>query len=498
MATPVIMPRQGQSVESCIFSEWYVKTGDEVKKGDLLFAYETDKAAFEGEAPEDGVLLAVFAEPGDAVDVLENIGVIGQPDEDIEPFRPGGSQEGAGAEAGSSGSVPEGAGKESSGSMSEGAGVRSSGTVTEGAGAEGSKVEAESSEMETANAKDLHHAGTPSAQQTRSAASQDTGLVAPQGNGEIKISPRARKAAGDHHINYTSITGTGPEGRIIEKDILNKLKDIPKSTPLARSISYKDHIELPQSGSGTRGKVIADDVKHSKPAPVMGGFEDKKISNIRRIIAENMHASLQNTAQLTLHTSADARKIKALRKIFKKEAEEGNKPNITINDLVCYAAVKTLGQHPEVNAHFLGDSIRHFRDVHMGFAVDTKRGLMVPTLKNASHLKLEGFAIQMKDLAAQAQSGKIDPELLTGATFTITNLGAFGIEMFTPVLNPPQVAILGLNTITMHPSQLEDGSFGFIPKIGLSLTFDHRAIDGAPAAAFLRDVKQEIENFENI
>jgi pyruvate dehydrogenase E2 component (dihydrolipoamide acetyltransferase) len=322
--------------------------------------------------------------------------------------------------------------------------------------------------------------------------------VVPQGNGEIKISPRARKAAGDHHINYTGITGTGPEGRIIEKDILNKLKEIPKSTPLARSISYQDHIDLPQSGSGTGGKVLAEDVKHSKPAPAMGGFEDIKISNIRRIIAENMHASLQNTAQLTLHTSADARKIKSLRKIFKKEAEEGNKPNITINDLVCYAAVKTLSQHPEVNAHFLGDAIRHFRDVHMGFAVDTKRGLMVPTLKNASHLKLEGFAIQMKDLAAQAQSGKIDPELLTGATFTITNLGAFGIEMFTPVLNPPQVAILGLNTITMHPSQLEDGSFGFIPKIGLSLTFDHRAIDGAPAAAFLRDVKQEIENFENI
>ncbi len=257
-------------------------------------------------------------------------------------------------------------------------------------------------------------------------------------------------------------------------------------------------MELPYKGSGPGGKVIAEDVKHSRSGITSGGFEDKKISNIRRIIAENMHASLQNTAQLTLHASADARKIKSLRSRFKKEAEEGIKPNITINDLVCYATVKALRQHPEVNVHFLGESIRYFRDIHLGFAVDTKRGLMVPTLKNANHLKLEGFAIQMKELAAQAQSGKIDPELLTGATFTITNLGAFGIEMFTPVLNPPQIAILGLNTITMHPSQLEDGSFGFIPKIGLSLTFDHRAIDGAPAAAFLRDVIQEIENFEII
>jgi pyruvate dehydrogenase E2 component (dihydrolipoamide acetyltransferase) len=177
-------------------------------------------------------------------------------------------------------------------------------------------------------------------------------------------------------------------------------------------------------------------------------------------------------------------------------AEEGNGPNITINDLVCYAAVKALIKHPGMNVHFLGDTMRYHRDVHLGFAVDTERGLMVPTLRNANHLKLDRFTIQLKELAVQAQSGKIDPELLTGATFTITNLGAFGIEMFTPVLNPPQIGILGVNNITLQPSQMEDGSFGFIPKIGLSLTFDHRAIDGAPAAAFLRDVALEIEKFD--
>lgn len=495
MATPVIMPRQGQSVESCIFSEWYLKTGDEVNKGDLLFAYETDKAAFEGEAPEDGILLAVFAEPGDAVDVLENIGVIGQPGEDIEQFRPG-IPKGTGAEAELSehegsdpeSSEPDNSGRGMTGASLEGSGpgIADSGTENSGADTEGFRIGTKSSRSETESS------GIEAERATGQANAFE------QGNGEIKISPRARKAAGDHHVNYTGIKGTGPEGRIIEKDILNKLKDIPKSTPLARSISYEDHIDLPRTGSGSGGKVIAEDVKHSKPDHASGKYEDIKISNIRRIIAENMHASLQNTAQLTLHSSADARKIKSLRSVFKKEAEEGLKPNITINDLVSYAAVKTLIHHPEVNAHFLGDSIRQFRDVHIGFAVDTKRGLMVPTLKNANHLKLEGFAIQMKELATQAQSGKIDPELLTGATFTITNLGAFGIEMFTPILNPPQVAILGLNTITMHPSPLEDGGFGFIPKIGLSLTFDHRAIDGAPAAAFLRDVKQEIENFENI
>jgi pyruvate dehydrogenase E2 component (dihydrolipoamide acetyltransferase) len=280
---------------------------------------------------------------------------------------------------------------------------------------------------------------------------------------------------------------------------MNRLAQTPRATPLAKSISYEDHVDLPSAGTGTQGKVLAEDVKkaiplaYDKPSTIIGHYEDIKISNIRKIIATNMHASLQNTAQLTLHASADARKIKSLRNTFKKEAEEGKKPNITINDLVCYATVKALNKHPEMNVHFFDDTMRYHKDVHLGFAVDTERGLMVPTLNNANHLKLDGFAIQMKELAAQAQSGKINPELLTGATFTITNLGAFGIEMFTPVLNPPQIGILGLNTITMHPSQMEDGSFGFIPKIGLSLTFDHRAIDGAPAAAFLREVKMEIE-----
>jgi pyruvate dehydrogenase E2 component (dihydrolipoamide acetyltransferase) len=315
------------------------------------------------------------------------------------------------------------------------------------------------------------------------------------GGGMVKISPRARKAAEKFHINYLSITGSGPEGRIIERDISERIKAIPRATPLARSVSFQDHIDLPVSGSGPQGKVVAADLKTTKSGFTDQEYEDRKVSNIRRIIAENMHASLRNTAQLTLHASADARRIKALRSVYKKESGTGLKPNVTINDLVCHAAVQVLVKHPEMNAHFLGDALRQFKPVHLGFAVDTDRGLMVPTLRYANVLKLEEFSAGLKELAAQAQSGKINPELLTGATFTVTNLGAFGIEMFTPVLNPPQIGILGVNTISMHPSLLEDGSFGFIPKIGLSLTFDHRAIDGAPAAAFLKDVVLAIEHY---
>lgn len=438
MATPVIMPRQGQSVESCILSEWHVEVGAKVSKGDLLFSYETDKAAFEGEAPEDGILLGIFAGPGDEVPVLQNIAVIGQEDEEIEPFRTG---------------KPE---------KDQDPGDTLSGEKTSPAEEVRQKI--------------------PSAKKNES--------------GILRISPRAKNTSTKYQVSYKGIQGTGPFGRIIEKDVLERFKTAPKATPLAKSISYQDHLDLPHQGSGPGGKITAADLRKKTGIIFSDDFEESRVSNIRKIIAENMYASLQNTAQLTLHTTADARRIKMARARIKEKMDQAVGPNITLNDIVCYATVQAIQKHPDMNAHFMGETIRRYQNVHLGFAVDTKRGLMVPTLKNANHLTLGEMSARIKDLAAMAQEGSIDPSFLKGATFTVTNLGAFGIEIFTPVLNPPQVGILGINTITFQPAQLEGGSFGFIPKIGLSLTFDHRAIDGAPAAAFLKDVKDQIEIFE--
>ncbi len=438
MAEAVIMPRQGQSVESCIFSEWFVQKGEKVKKGDLLFAYETDKAAFEQEAPADGILLATFAEEGDEIPVLETIAVIGEEGESIDEFSPG----------------------------------------------EPTSIEtkSESEDQEVTGIADE----TVTAQQQQSPTSKDI----------IKISPRARKLALKSKVNYQSSPGTGPEGRIIERDIQDLIKTQPKATPLAKAISQKEHIDLPAKGSGIGGKVLASDIRQAPSVTLADDYTDKKLSNIRKIIAENMYESLANTAQLTLHSSADARKILGARKVVKSKMAEGYTYNITINDMVSQATVKALIKHPEVNVHFLGDGIRYFQNVHLGFAVDTPRGLMVPTVKGSNHLTLEGLSAKMKELAESCLSGSIDPEALKGATFTITNLGGLGIELFTPVLNPPQAAILGINTIKHQPAQLDDGTFGFIPKIGLSLTFDHRVLDGAPAARFLQTVVKEIEEFE--
>ncbi len=438
MAEAVIMPRQGQSVESCIFSEWFIKKGEKVNKGDLLFAYETDKAAFEQEALADGVLLATFANEGDEIPVLEAIAVIGKEGDSIDEFLPGG---------GAIDAIPE--------------------QKTEVVSAVGSEID-----------------------------KAVTGTTESESDLKIGISPRAKKLAEKERLVYNSLKGTGPENRIIERDIQSALKSQPKATPLAKAIAAEEKIELPSKGSGVGGKVLAADVKQMPSVTLANDYTDKKITNIRKIIAQNMYESLANTAQLTLHTSADARKMMAIRKAVKVKMEEGYTYNITINDLVSYATIKALIRNPEINIHFMGNSIRSFSNIHLGFAVDTTRGLMVPTIQSANHLTIEGLSVRIKELATACQNGNIDPELFKGATFTMTNLGGYGIEMFTPVLNPPQAGILGVNTITQQPAQLEGGAFGFIPKIGLSLTFDHRALDGASAARFLQDVVSEIEGME--
>ena len=216
---------------------------------------------------------------------------------------------------------------------------------------------------------------------------------------------------------------------------------------------------------------------------------------MRKLIAKAMHASLQSSAQLTHHLSADARRIMALRKAVKKAVDSGYPTNITLNDMVCLAVIRALKKFPQVNAHFLGDSVRLFGKVHLALAVDTERGLMVPVVKNADDLSIQGLSGQLQAVAAACKKGSIDPDLLAAeaASFTVSNLGSYGVEMFTPVINLPQVAILGVNTIVPRPKDLGNGVYGFVPHVGLSLTYDHRALDGGEATRFVKQVANEIE-----
>ena len=422
MAVPVLMPRQGQSVESCILGQWYKSVGEAVSQGDLLFSYETDKASFEEEAKEDGILLATFFEEGDEVPVLTNVAVIGNKGESFDEFIPGGEI--------SEKEEPE---KE---------------TVKE----EAPKVV----EFEVEETDDKR----------------------------IRISPLARKMAETLGVNIQILKGSGPHGRIIARDVEN--------------VSKQPEVSKQKTASKPVETVAV------KPAPAVvlesgDDFELKSIPNIRKLIANAMHQSLQNSAQLTHHLSADARQLMKLRKKFKKQFAEGEiKQNVTINDLVCFAVIRALEKFPQVNTHYHGDKMKWFSKVHLGLAVDTERGLMVPALKNADDLSISGLSGRLKDLAVAARNGNVNPDLLNpaAATFTVSNLGNYGVEMFTPVINLPQTAILGVCTIVLRPKEIEDGVIGFVPMMGLSLTYDHQALDGGEATLFLAEVKSQIENLE--
>lgn len=423
MATVVIMPRQGQSVETCILGQWYKKPGDEVKAGDLLFSYETDKAAFDEEAKADGVLLARYFEEGDEVEVLAAVAVIGEPGEVVEEL--------------------------------PGTGLKTFG-------------EAE----EEPAAKIIEFAVEPE----------------PQPDDRIRISPLARNMAVRLGVNYTTIQGSGPQGRIIARDIEaaagTKVAAVPVQKPAAEKIPAS--VKLAP-------EIAAAPIETDRG----DGYVLKPLSNMRKLIAKAMHQSLQNSAQLTHHLSADARRLLAARKKYKNDFETGMvAENVTINDLVCYAVVRALKKFPQVNSHFLGEQVKYFKKVNLGLAVDTDRGLMVPALAGADDLSVTGLSNRLRSLSESCRKGNVNPDLLSpeAASFTVSNLGNYGVEIFTPVINLPQTAILGVCAITPRPRDIGDGVYAIVPVIGLSLTYDHRALDGGEATRFLAEVAREIEN----
>ncbi|MEN6338928.1 MAG: dihydrolipoamide acetyltransferase family protein, partial [Clostridiaceae bacterium] len=230
-------------------------------------------------------------------------------------------------------------------------------------------------------------------------------------------------------------------------------------------------------------------------APTGLDYDEVKMPNMRRVIAKTLHESLSEMAQLTHNTSFDATRILAFRERIKSAPEGMELPKITINDIILFAASRVLMKHEALNAHCLGDKIRFFHHAHLGIAVDTPRGLLVPTLFNADIKSLGQIALESKQLSKAAQDGSINPDLLQGGTFTVSNVGVYGVESFTPVINPPQVALLGVCCITERVRTV-DGQITTYPAMGLSLTYDHRAVDGAPASRFLKDLVTALEQFD--
>lgn len=447
MAVPVIMPRQGNTVESCIVTEWFKKPGDPVALGDKLFSFETDKAAFEEKAQAEGTLLAVFFQEGDDVPCLANVCVIGKPGEDVRAFAP----EGAAAPA------------------------------------------------------------VPAAEQAepQAAASGQVIAAAAADSLNMKISPRARALAEKRGADLSKVSATGPEGRVIARDVQKLIDQGHVVSPAARA-SYQGGLE----GTGLGGRVSLSDLDRSASAPASPPasapaeaaaavaaepeFYTEPMSNIRKVIARSMTTSLSSMAQLTHSLTFDAAQIQKMRRLFKEQGEAMGMNRITLNDIILFAVARTLAA-PEfraLNANLIDDgkTMKYFNHVNLGMAVDTERGLMVPTILHADTLSLKDLSDKAKELAKACQGGSINPDLLSGGSFTVSNLGTLGVESFTPVINPPQTGILGVCAITTGIKDVNGQAVPY-PAMGLCLTYDHRALDGAPASRFLKTLKTNLENF---
>lgn len=431
------MPQKGLSEESAILSDWTVKEGDTVKKGDILFSIETGKATFEVESEADGVVLQTIGEAGDEIAVRAVVCVIGQP----------------GAKYTLGGVAPA--------------------------------------------------AAAPAAAAAEAPAAPVVAVAVPTGE-KLKISRRALHLAERRNIDLRFAKASGPNGRIIERDVEAMLETGPFVTDAAKPFATGN-----ESGSGLRGAITTADLGSKAavaPAPAEtpvaasaakseAEFEVVPNSRMRKIIAANMHKSLSTMAQLTHNSYADATAMQKLRARTKAAGDKLGLPNITLNDMVIFAVSRTILDFPYLNAHYSDNEMKVFKHANLGVAVDTPRGLLVPTLFHADEMSLVEISAAMKELVAQCQSGSISPDKLSGASFTISNLGSMGITTFTPIVNPPQTGILGVCNMETRV-RMKNGQPDFYPTMNLSLTYDHRAMDGAPASRFLQALANNLANID--
>lgn len=441
MATIVVMPQLGNSVESCIIVEWMIAEGDTVSVDQTLASIETDKSTMEVPSTAEGTVLKLLWEEGDEVPVKDPLIIVGEPGEDISGLVPGGDAAPAEADA------------------------------------------------------PAEQAAAPEAAAPAFATERATGAV----------SPRARALAASNGVDASAITeGSGPHGRVIERDVAAAIAAGPVLTSAARAAGVSA-----AEGTGIGGRVsVADAGRTAEAAPAAavaapaaaadfpGASTSAPLKGVRKVVAKRMMESLTSTAQLTLNTTANAAGILAMRKKVKNADEALGLNKITLNDLVCFAVSRTLLKYPVFNAHLEDGVLTEFEQVHLGFACDTPRGLLVPVIRSAQALGLKAFSDEAKRLAGGAIDGSLSPDFLSGGTFTVSNIGSFGIETFTPVINLPQTAILGVGAITPRPTVAADGSIGVEQRLNLSLTIDHQVIDGADGARFLRDLVAAIENID--
>ena len=414
MAYEVLMPQLGLTMEEGTVSQWIKHEGDAVKAGDVVVEITTDKLTNEITSEQDGVLLKIVAQEGEDVPVKGLLAYIGQPGEQV-------------------------------------------GETTAPA-------------VSAASA-------APSAEPAAALASAPAASPAAGGK-RIRISPLARKIAGQMGVDDTVLTGTGPSGRIVKRDILAAAESAPKAAAPAPA---DRKIAAPAAVSGTAFPV--------KNLELMEGDTVEKLTGMRKVVAQRMYTSAVEIPTVTQTVKVDVTALLAFRKKLKEEGHA-----FSVNDFVLKAVAKALRRHPEILVSLDGEQIIRRAHVNLGMAVALDAGLIVPVIRDADLLSLEALSAKARDLAERARANQLGADEYKGSTFTVSNLGMFGVESFTPIINQPDAAILGVNCTEDELVMEDDGTIAKHQVLRISLTFDHRLLDGAVAAKFEMTVRDLLEH----
>jgi len=435
------LPLIGLSEESAIVSEYYVNIGDFIEEGDNIFSVETGKTTYDVPAEIEGYVLDILEDEGTEVLIGAPLLVVGEKDEKY---------------------------------------TRNDNSLNEKNNNEISKensIRVENSQKQELISEEMSIPSGSFSEPKNEGYSK---------HGSSGLSPRARKLADKHDIDVSTIIPTGPNGVIIEKDVQTYLDERMKHRAKYASVSESTY----QNGKlKNKEDDYAEDITYS----------DYPLTTIRRTIASNLQKATQEMAMASMVSSFDATQIMTLRKQF-KQSEDPSISGIGIGDMIYYAIAKTIVNYPEFNSNFLAEQgvVRSFDHVHMGIAVDTPRGLMVPTIFNADLLSLKELSNKVRMLADDCREGNIDPKLLQGASLTVSNMGAAGADVFAPIVNPPQVIIVGIARLKYAVRLNKNEEFEFYPSIPIGATIDHRVVDGSPTGRFLMDVSKKLENFTEL
>lgn len=481
MATLIKLPQFGVTMTEATVVAWLKSVGDTVERGDAVANIETDKLNQEVMATASGILRRIVVPVGGVAKVMEALAILGtasEPESAIDaalgvsaPVVPATKTEPAKAPASASSSTAPTRAED------EGAAVRASPLARRLAGELG---------VNLARVQGSGPGGRIVEEDVRTAAASG------QAGGWILASPLARRLAKDAGVDLGSVTGSGPEGRIVERDFQALIAAHQVSAPATTSSPAPVQATPAHAPSSAAGGLVA--------APAVAGLtrrETVRIDAMRRIIAERMSASLQTTAQLTMFAEADATALVELRAHLVPAAKVyGHRPP-TYTDIIVSIVSRVLRDHPRLNSSLVtGDTgspeIAEWNEVNIGVAVALDAGLVVPVIRDADRKPLQTISQELGELAESARAGRLAPDTLQGGTFTITNLGQMEVDGFTPIINPPQAAILGIGRIAKRPAVVDDVVVAR-SQVTLSLTFDHRIVDGAPGGAFLRDVRRAIE-----